>query len=120
MALASWITNEEARVEEVKKVMRMEGKYPLRIRAELFSPREVIKNHLMIAIDANHGDKYLNTQAWEILHYDDISRLLGEECVMACQRRWNGLPLSLRNMEYHIPERLRDAIEREPFYKRAM
>ena len=37
MALASWMTNEEAREKEVKKVMKREGKEPLKIRAELFS-----------------------------------------------------------------------------------
>ena len=39
---------------------------------------------------------------------------------MASQRRWNNLPHSLKNREYHTPERLRGAFEREPLYKRAM
>ena len=39
---------------------------------------------------------------------------------MACQRRWNNLPHSLKNREYHIPEILRGALERAPLYKRAM
>ena len=33
MALASWISNEEARVEEEKKVMKREGKEPLQVMA---------------------------------------------------------------------------------------
>ena len=39
---------------------------------------------------------------------------------MANQRRWNSLPHSLKNREYHTPERLRGALERAPLYKRAM
>ena len=39
---------------------------------------------------------------------------------MASQRRWNNLPHNLKNREYHTPERLRGALEREPLYKRAM
>ena len=120
MALASWMTNEEARVEEVKNVMRREGKEPVQIKAEIIIPRGVINNHQMIANDASLADRYINTQAQKIAHYDDISRLLGEECVMACQRKWNGLPLSLRNLECHTSNRLRATLERAPLYKRAM
>ena len=39
---------------------------------------------------------------------------------MTIQRRWNNLPHSLNNMEYHTPERLRGALERAPLYKRVM
>jgi len=34
MALASWMTHEETRAEEVKKIMAKEEKEPLYIRAE--------------------------------------------------------------------------------------
>ena len=53
-------------------------------------------------------------------HFDDFSRLLGDEFIMTSQRRWNSLPHSLRNMEYHTSEILRGALEKTPLYKRAM
>jgi len=42
MALASWVTHEETRVEEVKKVMEREEKEPLYTSVELVSPKVVI------------------------------------------------------------------------------
>ena len=53
-------------------------------------------------------------------HFDDVSREIEYEGIMASQRRWNNLPHSLKNMEYNTPERLRGALERAPLYKRAM
>ena len=74
----------------------------------------------MIEKYSNLVDKYLNTQAREFAHYDDISKPLGKYCAMECHRRWNGLPISLRNMVYHTLEGLRASLERAPFYKKAM
>ena len=53
-------------------------------------------------------------------HFDDVSRQIEEECIMARQRRWNNLPHSLKKREYHTPEILRGALERAPLFKRAM
>ena len=39
---------------------------------------------------------------------------------MANQRIWNNLPHSVKNTDYHSPQRLRGALERAPLYKRAM
>ena len=39
---------------------------------------------------------------------------------MASQRRWNSIPHSLRNKEYHTLEILRGELERAPLYKRTM
>ena len=100
--------------------MKREGKDPLQIGAKLISPRGVINNHQMIANDANLVDKYLSTQAQEIAHYDEIFKIQGEKCVMACQTISNGLSLSLRNLEYHTPDILRVSLEREPLYNRVM
>jgi len=46
--------------------------------------------------------------------------LLGDESQQACQRRWNTLPYNLKIREYHSPERMRDALERTPLYKKAL
>jgi len=47
-------------------------------------------------------------------------RLLGDESKQACQRRWNTLPYSLKIKEYHSPDRMRDALERFPMYKKTL
>ena len=86
----------------------------------MFSPRGVILNHREIEKDPALGESYLQTQNQVIGHFDDVSRKIEEECIMASQRIWNNLPHSLKNREYHTPERLRGALEREPLYKRAL
>ena len=53
-------------------------------------------------------------------HFDDVPRLLVDDCIMASQRRWKNLPHSIRNMEYHTLEIFRGAMERAPLYKRVM
>lgn len=53
MTLANWVTNEEIRAEEVKRVMKMEEREPLQIREEIISPRGIIRNNQMIFDDAN-------------------------------------------------------------------
>ena len=120
MALASWMVNEETRVKEMRMVMRRENIEPLHIRAEHFSPRGVINNHIKIEKYHEFEKRYLHTQSQAMNHFNDVSRLLGDECIMASQRRWNNLPHNLRNMEYHTPEILRDALEGEEFYNRAL
>jgi len=52
-------------------------------------------------------------------HFDDVSRFLGNEFIIASQRRWNNVPHSLRKMKYHTPEILRSVIESAPLYKRS-
>jgi len=51
MALASWMTHEEARVEETKRAMSREIDETLLIRAELRAPHIVINNHRLIFED---------------------------------------------------------------------
>ena len=53
-------------------------------------------------------------------HFDDVSRQIEEDCIMANHRRWNNLSHKVKNREYHTPEILMGALEREPSYKRAM
>jgi len=52
MALASWIRHEEARVEEVKRVLAKEEKEPLYTRGDQISSKVVINNHIIISNDA--------------------------------------------------------------------
>lgn len=56
-ALASWMTHEEVRDEEVKRVMEKEEKEPLYIRVELVSPMVVTSNHRIIYNDVDLAPK---------------------------------------------------------------
>jgi len=49
-----------------------------------------------------------------------MERLLGDDYVHACMRRWNTLPNSLRIREYHSPIRMKEALRRVPIYKHSM
>jgi len=95
MALAYWLTHEETRVEEVKKVMTKEEKGPLYIKAELVSPKAAINNHNLISFDVVLAPKYIATKEKSIIHLEYTVRMLGTEIPQACQRRWNALPHSL-------------------------
>ena len=95
------MVNEEARAQEVRRVMRRENREPIHIREKTFSCRGTIKNHLKIEKDDALVENYLNTQVQAMAHFDDASRFLGDECIMASQRRRNSLPHYLINMEYY-------------------
>lgn len=47
-------------------------------------------------------------------------RLLGDDIQQARQRRWNTLPYNLEMKEYHPPNRMKDALERVPMYKKTL
>ena len=47
-------------------------------------------------------------------------RLLGDDSIHACFKRWNTLPHILKIREYHSPQRLREALNRTPMYKQSM
>jgi len=49
-----------------------------------------------------------------------MERLLGDNNVHACSRRWNTLSHSLKIKEYHSPTRMREALARVPLYKQSM
>ena len=49
-----------------------------------------------------------------------MERLLGDNCVHACTRRWNTLSHSLKIREYHTPTRMREALAQVPLYKKSM
>lgn len=95
MALESWMTHEEARAKEVKKVMKKQAKESLYIKAEKISPMVVISNHSIISNDAKPTPRYLATQEKAISHFEDTLSLLGTESQRTCQRRWISFPHSL-------------------------
>ena len=62
MALASWMSHEEAKVEEVKRVLVKEEKLPVYIRAKQISSKAVISNQNIISNDVKLAPRYLSTQ----------------------------------------------------------
>ena len=77
MDLASWMTHEETRVKEAKRVMKKEENEPFYIMADLVSPRDVIRNHGLISNDVSLAPKYLTTWEQAILQFEDAFMLLG-------------------------------------------
>jgi len=69
MALASWLTREKIRDEEVRKLMENEEKDPLYIIEVLVSSAAVISNHNLISSDSYLAPKYIETQEKSILHF---------------------------------------------------
>ena len=62
----------------------------------------------------------MDQQAQAIAHFEDMERLLGDNCVHACTRRWNTLSHNLKIREYHTPTRMREALVQVPLYKKSM
>ena len=90
------------------------------IRIEPSDPMALINTHNLLANDPQIAPKYLANQEQAIAHFEDMSKLLGDDCVHACMRSWNTLPHSLQIEEYHSPMRLKEALKRVPMYKRSM
>jgi len=84
MALTSWLTHEEERVEEMKKVMTIEEKEPLYIKVELVSPKVFINNHNLMAFDPSLAPRYIANQEKSIIHFEDTFRMSGIESLQAC------------------------------------
>ena len=120
MALASWKSHEEVRTKNVKRVLEGEERDPLYIREKKINSMAIISTHNIIVNDPKLAPRYLATQEKAITHFENTLRLLGNESQQACQRRWNTLPYSLNIRAYHSPERMRDALERTPMYKKAL
>ena len=120
MAFASWLNHEDKRVAEVKAVMNRELNEPLLIRAEPGDPTALISAHQHLSTDPQAPLKYMDQQAQAIAHFEDMERLLGDNCVQACTRRWNTFAHSLKIREYHTPTRMREALVRVPLYKKSM
>jgi len=47
-------------------------------------------------------------------------KLLGDDNMQVFQRRWNISPYSLKIIEYHSPQRMREELNRTPMYKQAL
>lgn len=78
----------------------------------------VINAHNLIANDPQLAPRYLAAQEQVITHFEDMFRLLGDDSMQACQRRWNTFPYSLKIREYHSPQRMREALNMTPMYKK--
>jgi len=120
MAMASWMNHEELRTVEMKKLLIKEQNEPLMIRAKSLDPMALISTQNLLANDPQVAPKYLANQEQAIAKFEDMLRLLGDDYVHACMRRWNTLPHSLQIREYHSPMRLKEALTRVPMYMRSM
>ena len=100
--------------------MNRELSEPLMIRAEPKDPSTLISSHQHLANNPQDLPEYIEQQAQAIAHFEDMERLLGENYLRACTRRWNTLPHSLKIKEYHSPTRMREALARVPLYKQLM
>jgi len=120
MAMASWMKHEELRVLEIKRLMIKEQNEPLMIRDEPSDPMALISMHNLLSNDPHIAPRYVTNKAQAIARFEDMQRLLGDDCVHACMRRWNTLPYSLHIREYHSPMRLKEALKRVPMYKCSM
>lgn len=120
MAFTSWLNHEEKGVAEVKDVMNRELHEPLLIRAEPEDPTALISAHQHLVTNPHALLKYMDQQAQAIAHFEDMERLLGDNCVHACTRRWNTLSHNLKIREYHTPTRMREGLVWVPLYKKSM
>jgi len=120
MAMASWMSHEEKRETKIKKLMVKEQNEPVMIRAEPSYPMALISTHQQLAANPESAPKYANDQAQAIAHFEDMERLLGDDCIHACLRRWNTLPHNLQIREYHFQNKMKEALRRVPLYKNSM
>ena len=120
MAMASWLNHEEKRAAEIRDIMNRELSEPLMIRVEPNDTLALIHALQHLANNPQVLPDYIELQAQAIAHFEDMERLLGDNCIHACTRRWNTLPHSLKIREYHSPTRMRVALARVPLYKQSM
>ena len=80
----------------------------------------LISTHNLITNDPHLPPSYLSAQEQEISHFEDMFRLLGDDSIHPCLRRWNTFPYNLKIREYHFPQRLREALNMTPMYKQSM
>ena len=120
MAMACWLNHEERRATEIQNVMNREISEPLMIRAEPEDPSTSLYAHQHLANNPQVLPDYIEKQAQDIAHFEDMERLLGDNCIHSCTRRWNTLSYSLKIREYHSPKRMREALVRVPLYKQSM
>jgi len=90
------------------------------ISTEPSEPMALINTHNLLAHNPQISPRYISDQAQAIAHFEDMERLLGDDYVHACMRRWNTLPHSLQIREYHFPMRMKEALRRVLMYKCSM
>ena len=100
--------------------MSRELSEPLMIRAEPEDPLALISAHHHLANNPRELPDYIERQAQAIAHFEEMERLLGDNCLHACTRRWNTLPHSLEIREYHSPTKMKEDFTRVPLYKQLM
>ena len=120
MAMASWLNHEEKRAAEIRNIMNRELSELLMIREKLEDPPALIYAHQHLAKNPQVLPDYIEQQAQAIAHFEDMERLLGDDCIHAYTRRWNTLSHSLKIREYHSPTRMREALARVALYKQSM
>ena len=120
MAFASWLNHEDKRATEAKAIMNRELNEPLLIRPEPGDPVTLISAHQHLSTDPQASLRYMDHQAQAIAHFEGMERLLGDNAVQACTRRWNTLAHSLKIREYHTPTRMREALVWVALYKKSM
>ena len=97
--------------------MNRELREPLMIRAEPQDPSALIYAHHHMSNNPQVLPDYIDKQAQGISHFEDMERMLGDNCIHACTRRWNALSHNLKIREYNTPTRMREAFARVPLYK---
>lgn len=80
----------------------------------------LIYAHQHLAANPQVVPDYVDKQAQAIAHFEDMERLFGDDYIHACMRRWNTLLHNLQIMEYHSPNRMREAMRRVPLNKHSM
>ena len=86
MAMASWMSHDEKIATQVHSTIGRELSEPLMIRAEPDNPSAVISTHQHLANSPQELPEYIEQQAQAIAHFEDMERLLGENCMHACTR----------------------------------
>lgn len=120
MGLVSLMNHKEERDAEMKRIFAREQTEPLMIRAEKSNPMVVINTHNLISNDPQLAPRYHASQEKKITHFEDMFKLLGDDSMQSCQRRWNTFPYNLKIREYHSPQRMREALNRTPMYKQTI
>jgi len=75
----------------MKILLIKEQNEPLMIRAKPSDPMALINTHNLLANDPQITPKYLANHEQAIAYFEDMLRLLGDDCVYACMRRFNTL-----------------------------
>ena len=120
MTLVSWMNHEEERATKMKNILASEQENPLMARSKQSNPMAIINTHNLISNDPQLAPRYLATQEQAITHFEDMFRLLGDDSMQACLRRWNTFPYNLKIREYHSTQRMREALSRTPIYKKSI